>query len=90
MVVKKAAQLPLVMVAYHVPESKHPDDAALNLFDALLTRGQSSRLYKRLVDQDQLALRHNYESHSDPSLFAFSIQLERYRSSIDRKCSLYW
>jgi zinc protease len=81
-VVKKAAQLPIVMVAYHVPESKHPDDAALSLFDALLARGQSSRLYKRLVDQDQLALsvNANYGESVDPSLFTFSIQP---RSGVD-------
>ncbi len=81
-VVKKAAQLPIVMVAYHVPESKHPDDAALSLFDTLLTRGQSSRLYKRLVDQDQLALSvsANYGESLDPSLFTFAIQP---RSGVD-------
>jgi len=81
-VIKKAAQLPIVMAAYHVPESKHPDDAALSLFQALLTRGQSSRLYKRMVDQDQLALSVNasYGEALDPSLFTFSIQP---RSGID-------
>jgi zinc protease len=81
-VVKKAAQLPIVMAAYHVPESKHADDAPLSLFEALLTRGQSSRLYKRLVDQDQLALSVNasYGDSLDPSLFTFSIQP---RSGVD-------
>src|ERR1700683_4752256 len=52
--VVKQAQLPIEMVAYHVPETKSPDDAVLDVMEAILSRGQSSRLYSRMVDKEQL------------------------------------
>jgi len=74
--VSKAAQLPIEMVAFHVPETKHPDDAALDLIETLLASGQSSRLYSRLVDKEQLVLSVNsFRSQSlDPGLLIFSLQ----------------
>src|SRR5687767_4585996 len=51
LVVRKTAQLPLLMVGYHVPEAMHADHRALEMLAAVLSRGRSSRLYKRLVDQ---------------------------------------
>jgi zinc protease len=54
--VKKSAQLPIVMMAYHVPESASPDYYALSLLQTILFSGQSSRLYQRVVDKDQLAI----------------------------------
>jgi zinc protease len=82
LVVKKAAQLPIQMIAYHVPESKHADDAALKVLAAVLSRGQSSRLYKRMVDQEQIALNvtANHGEALDPSLFQFMVQP---RSGVD-------
>jgi zinc protease len=75
-VVRRRAQLPIVMVAYHVPESKHADTPALSLLATLLSGGQSSRLYRRMVDRDQLALSVNggAQSSLDPALFIFTIQ----------------
>src|SRR4051812_7152270 len=52
----KPAQLPLQQILYHVPESRHADTPALRVLQTLLTQGQSSRLYKRMVDGEQLAL----------------------------------
>jgi zinc protease len=74
-VVRKAAQLPIEMVAYHVPETKHADDAPLDVLEALLVHGQSSRLYQRLVDKDQLVLNVNaYRQPAlDPGLLIFSL-----------------
>jgi zinc protease len=75
-VVKKAAQLPIEMVAYHVPETKNPDDTVLDVLQTLLTHGQSSRLYNRLVDKEQLVLGVNafHQDSLDPGLFIFSLQ----------------
>lgn len=55
-VVEKQAQLPILMVSYHVPAAAHPDFPALQLLGAALTQGRSSRLYRRMVDKDQLAI----------------------------------
>lgn len=74
--VHKQAQLPIQMFAYHVPETKSGDTAGLEVFDAILTEGQSSRLYKRLVDADQLAISvgGSQQSSLDPGLYVFTIQ----------------
>jgi len=55
-VVRKPAQLPLLMVAYHLPRTDNPDFYALNVLRTILFDGESSRMYQRLVDKDQIAL----------------------------------
>jgi zinc protease len=78
----KPAQLPMQLILYHVPETKHPDAPVLEVIGTLLTRGQSSRLYRRMVDVEQIALSVGGGAGNalDPTLFRFSIQP---RSGID-------
>ena len=75
-VVRKFAQLPILMMAYHVPETAHPDYYALQVLETVLFSGQSSRMYKRIVDKDQLALSVSGGSDwsFDPSLFSIAAQ----------------
>jgi zinc protease len=54
--VNKEAQLPAVIVGYHVPNFRHPDAYALTVLAALLTQGESSRLHRALVYDRQVAL----------------------------------
>jgi zinc protease len=72
----KPAQLPLQQILYHVPETRHPDTPALRVFQTLLSQGQSSRLYKRMVDGEQLALSvfGGAPNALDPTVFGFFIQ----------------
>ena len=74
--IEKPAQLGLLTVSYHVPPSNHPDTAVIEVLNDILTGGQSSRLYKRLVDNDQLALNVQVfaENHFDPGLWTFFLQ----------------
>src|SRR5437016_739923 len=74
--VKKFAQLPLVMMAYHVPECASPESYALDLLQTILLFGQSSRMYQRIVDKDQLAISINGGSDFsfDATLFTISAQ----------------
>jgi zinc protease len=74
--VKKAAQLPIQMIAYHVPEAKNPDFLVLDVAAVVLSRGQSSRLYKRMIDEEPLALSVNGSAGDslDPTLMTFTIQ----------------
>jgi zinc protease len=44
------------MISYHVPAASHADFVPLELLATVLTQGRSSRLYRRLVDKDQLTL----------------------------------
>jgi len=76
LVVHKEAQLPLLMIGYHVPQTNNPDFYALNILRTLLVRGESSRMYRRLVDQDQIALEVDalQEPDLDPTLAVFYAQ----------------
>jgi len=49
-------QLPAVIQAYHLPAMGTDDYYAVDMLSTLLSRGESSRLYKTLVDEKQLAL----------------------------------
>lgn len=75
-VLRKPASLGSVLVGWHVPETAHEDLRALELVDLVLTQGESSRLYRRLVDQDELALwvRGDLGHHFDPGLYELLVQ----------------
>ena len=66
-------QLPAVIQGYRIPEQTHPDYYALDMLASVLSRGESSRMYKRIVDQEQLAL----------AVFNFAFGLEHYGLSIN-------
>jgi zinc protease len=75
-VIKKFAQLPMLMAGYHVPQTSSPDYYALKVLQTILFSGQSSRMYQRLVDKDQLAIATDasWEYSFDPSLFTIIAQ----------------
>lgn len=49
-------QLPAVILAYHMPPQGTKDAYALSMLTTLLSGGESSRLTKRLVDKEKLAV----------------------------------
>jgi len=73
-VVKKQAELPVVYMAWHVPNHKSDDAVALEVLSTILAGGRASRLYRDLVYQRQLALEaggDNAYFSIDPNLFWF-------------------
>ena len=74
--VVKTAQLPIEMVAFHVPQANHPDDTPLDVLETILSHGQSSRLYSRMVDKDQLVISINTGRGTtfDPTLLTVTMQ----------------
>ena len=76
--VKKEAQLPTILMAYHVPNLRDPDSYILEVIATLLSGGKSSRLYQSLVREKRLVLSvdadHDLVSR-DPSLFTLSADL---------------
>ncbi len=76
LVVHKPAELPLLMIAYHVPQTNSPDFYALNILRTILVQGESSRLYQRLVDKDQIALEVSmYQQPAfDPTVAILAVQ----------------
>jgi len=67
---------PQLLIGYHKPSASHPDDDVFDVLESLLSEGRTSRLYKRLVQEKQLAL--NISAFSDypgaqyPNLFVIS------------------
>jgi zinc protease len=75
---KKEAELPFVLMYYHVPNLKSPDSYALDLLSVVLAGGRSSRLYHELVYQKRLArnIDADYSGASvDPTGFSITAQL---------------
>ena len=77
LVVHKPAELPLLMIGYHVPQTNNADFYALNILRTILFQGESSRMYQRLVDKDQIAL--DVSSHASRHL----IPRWRYRGATE-------
>jgi len=73
-VVRKQAELPIVYMAWHVPNHTSDDAVALEVLSTILSGGRASRLYRDLVYQRQLALEaggDNAYFSIDPNLFWF-------------------
>ena len=82
---------PNILLAYHIPATRHPDYYALDLLSGVLSSGNSSRLVKSLVLDSTLASRvfTNVELSFDPGLFtiygiaANGISAEKLEHSIE-------
>lgn len=64
-------QLPAVIQSFHIPEKGTEDFYALDMLTTLLSDGKSSRLYKKLVDEEEKALQvsSSLMDLEDPGLF---------------------
>lgn len=70
-IVRRPGQVPFIQVAFHAGRANDPDVETLDLLSTILTGGESSRLYRRLVDRDQVAIGlYDYVLRGfDPGLF---------------------
>ncbi len=69
---------PILMIGYHTVSQTHDDWPALQMLSSIMSSGRTSRLYRRLVQDDELALAAQtsvgYPGTKYPSLFiAFGI-----------------
>ena len=64
---------PIYMEGYHTVNNQHPDFQALNLLAGILTNGRTSRLYRKMVVEDQTALQvgaqNGYPGSKYPGMF---------------------
>jgi zinc protease len=70
--VEQEAELPAIFAGYKVPNLTSPDSYALNVLQGILSSGKSSRLYRSLVYDKQVALYAGGEYDdvsTDPNLF---------------------
>ncbi len=65
------AKIPLLFAGWHAPETGHPDGEALDLASQILSGGRSSRLYRSLVHEKELALyaHGSYWEFTDAGMF---------------------
>jgi zinc protease len=73
--VKREAQAPFIVMAYHVPNLRDPDSYVLEVAATILSSGRSSRLYQHLVREKQIALSADADNSlvsRDPRLFYLS------------------
>lgn len=86
-------QLPMIIHAYRTPSMKDKDAYVLDMISTLLSDGKSSRLYKKLVDDEKIALQvaainlsqEDYGSYITLALPMGSTPLETLTAKIDEE-----
>lgn len=89
---KKEAELPYLLLAYHTPHFPHEDSYALDVLGLILFGGKSSRLYKSLVYEKKVALNvyADYDGfHKDPYIFLFAATASPGKEIKDVEDALY-
>jgi zinc protease len=84
--------LPAVVVAHHITYDGHPDAYPLHIAAKLLSDGQSSRIYRRLVYDDQLAVSAFGAGNiiEDPNLFYAVSLVQPGRTPEESAAALIW
>jgi zinc protease len=82
---------PIVMSAWHAPATGDPDGPALDVLSTILSSGRSSRLYRRLVNDEQVALSASggYWEMKDAGLFYGMVGV-RPDASVERAEALFF
>jgi len=89
---KREAELPHLLIAYHAPSFPCEDSYALDVLSRILSEGKSSRLYKSLVYEKKIAVDINadYDGfNKDPYLFFFSATASPGKDIKDVEDTLY-
>lgn len=67
---------PVMLMGFHKPALGHPDDFVFDVIDSILSEGQTSRLYQRLVREKRLATsvdtQTSFPGAEAPNLFVVS------------------
>ncbi len=77
-VVKKETPVERLLIGYHAPAVGDADSYPIQVAEAILATGKSSRLYQRLVERDESVTTADatYHDHIDPSLFYIQAELK--------------
>jgi len=88
---RKPAEMPAILVGYHIPNVASTDIYALDILQIILADGESSRLHKKLVRELGLAAsaRANAEWKIDPGLFMFDIKMKPGKDPGEGEKALY-
>jgi zinc protease len=89
--VVRQAQTPLMIIAYHGCRAGEYDEAVLDLLSAILSGGESARLYQSLIYRQKLALYAEFYnvSRTDPGLISFYAAPIAGRTTAELEQALY-
>ncbi len=75
---RRAGDVQLAVAGYHVPATSHPDNALMEVLNAVLTSGPSSRLQKALVETKKASsVGGNVSQLREPGLATFSATVRK-------------
>jgi predicted Zn-dependent peptidase len=67
---------PQLIMGFHKPNAPHPDDAVCEMIEGILSYGRTSRLYRRLVEDEKIAVEasasNGFPGERYPNLFILS------------------
>ncbi len=89
---KKEAELPYMLIAYHTPSFPHEDSYALEVLSIILSGGKSSRLYREIIYEKRLALNifaEYYGLYKNPFLFLFGATASPHSNIEDLEKAIY-
>ncbi len=89
--IQKEVPSPYLMIGYHTPEATNKDYYSLSILNAVLTSGNSSRLYSELVDKKQLAnmVGSDFSESFDPNLFNIYTIAAKGIKEVDIESAIY-
>jgi zinc protease len=91
LIVRWRSEVPRLSIAYHAPEINHPDTYALQVLAVVLAEGKASRLYQRLVEQEQSVtfVSAEFGEAKDPTLFHVRSEARGEHSIDEIEASIY-
>jgi zinc protease len=89
--IPRPTALAALALAFHIPAFDHPDALPLEVLSQILSQGQSSRLYRQLVYQQQLAasISTNADLRIDPGLFTIVSMVQAGKTPLDVEEAIY-
>jgi predicted Zn-dependent peptidase len=89
--VRRPAELPAVLMAWHTPDAGSDDIYALDVLDKILSGGESSRLYRSLVREMEAAVHVATSApwRVDPCLFVAEVKMKPGKSTADAEAAVY-
>jgi predicted Zn-dependent peptidase len=90
-IIQKEVPSPYLMIGYHTPEATNKDYYSLSILNAVLSSGNSSRLYSELIDKKQLAnmVGSDFSESFDPNLFNIYAIAAKGVKEVDLESAIY-
>jgi zinc protease len=89
--IPRPTALAALAIAYHIPAFDHADALPLEVLSQILSQGQSSRLYRELVYQRQIAtsINTNADLRMDPGLFTIVSMVQAGKTPAEIEVAVY-